>query len=567
MSEVTQVRKSLDADVVVIGSGGAGLCAAAAARRAGAKVILLTKGKAGVANCTAWAGGGFTVSPPAEAVSGAACGVGGGAGTEELLTPEEHFRLSLKTGRGLNNRELLGELCGRGTEALQELERDYGVRMDWGARGCSVGRFGRVPLLSGLGLTAPLLAHLERVGVEIIEGAVAREIVRDPRGEVRGVIAVAVDESVFGTGTPAEEGKTAVMMVDARAVVVATGGGGAIYGRTDNPPRMTGDGYRILAGAGAILEDMEFVQFYPLGVAEPGLPSRLLDAGLLGVVPLTDEAGQDPLAGKFSEWGIGSGEEANLYARDLIAVTLARHIAAGHQLYLHTEEMPAADVPREHLEIHMEYVRGSLPPSFDPFARPVRVAPTQHYFCGGAVITKAGEVLGRDRRPIPGLFACGEVTSGVDGANRVGGNALTNIVVFGLAAGRRAAGHAGEKRVAEEAVSASARPSFGSDGPSPASLRSELHTLCDEGLGPVRSAKKLGETLAGLADLGRRAATARVRSRSDLLLALELDSAVATATYVARSALTRTESRGAHFRDDYPGADESWSERHVSPDF
>jgi len=556
MSEVTQVRKSLGADVVVIGSGGAGLCAAAAARRAGAKVLLLTKGKAGVANCTAWAGGGFTVSPPAEAVSG-------------LLTPEEHFRLSLDTGRGLNNRELLGELCHRGTQSLQELERDFGVRLDWGERGCSVRRFGREPLLGGIGLTAPLLAHLERVGVEIIEGAVAREIIRDPRGEVRGVTAVAVDESLFGTGTPAEEGQTAVMTVDAVAVVVATGGGGAIYGRTDNPPRMTGDGYRILAGAGAILEDMEFVQFYPLGVAEPGLPSRLLDAGLLGIVPLTDEAGQDPLAGKFREWGIDSGEEANLYARDLIAVTLARHIAAGHRLYLHTEEMPAADVPREHREIYLEVVRGSLPPSFDPFARPVRVAPTQHYFCGGAVITKAGEVLGRDRRPIPGLFACGEVTSGVDGANRVGGNALTNIVVFGLAAGRRAAEHAGERRVAGEAASASARLSFrfSSEGPSPASLRSELHTLCDEGLGPVRSAKKLEETLAGLADLERRAATARVRSRSDLLLALELDSAVATATYVARSALTRSESRGAHFRDDYPGADESWSQRHVSPDF
>lgn len=230
---------------------------------------------------------------------------------------------------------------------------------------------------------------------------------------------------------------------------MATGGGGAIYGRTDNPPRMTGDGYHLLARAGAVLED---------------------------------------------------------------------------------------------------FARGSFPPSFDPFGRPVRIAPTQHYFCGGAVITKAGEVLGRDRAPIPGLFACGEVTAGVDGANRVGGNALTNIVVFGLAAGRAAARYAagaanrgwaaGDGVTAASPLAASASlaagaPSAGADRP--ADLRRELQTLCDDHLGPVRSAPRLEEAPA-----------------------------VATATYVARAALARTESRGAHFREDYPTEEEAWSPRHVA---
>jgi succinate dehydrogenase/fumarate reductase flavoprotein subunit len=574
MAEVMTRPGIIRTDVVVIGSGGAGLCAAAAARAAGARVTLLTKGKAGVANCTAWAGGGLTVSPPADVEWEEGHEVGE---TETLLTPEEHFRLSLDTGRGLNDPELLREMCDSGPSALRELERDYGVLFDWNARGCSVRGFGREPLLGGVGLTTPLLAHLRQAGVEVVEGVVAREILFGSSGEVCGVAAVDVDGSACGPETPEDGRSLAWRLVRAGAVIVATGGGGAIYGRTDNPPRLTGDGYRLLAAAGAILEDMEFVQFYPIGVAEPGLPARLLHAGFIGLIPLLDENGCDPLAGKWSEWGIGSGEEANLYARDLVAVALARHIDAGHEIYLHTEKLPGAKVPPGYLEL----ARGAFPRSFDPFIRPVRVAPTQHYFCGGAVITRRGEVLGtrggpegRDRRPVTGLFACGEVTAGVDGANRVGGNALTNIVVFGLAAGRAAAREALSRGTGVSAGGDALPSTFGSqatrslvfspNGPSPASLRVELQGLCDEGLGPVRSAKKLEDVLAGLSDLGRRLAGVGVRSRSDLLLALEFDSAVATAVYVAKAALARTESRGAHFRQDYPVEDPAWSGRHVS---
>ncbi|MCL6581877.1 MAG: FAD-dependent oxidoreductase [Firmicutes bacterium] len=545
--------KILKADVVVVGSGGAGLCAAAAAARAGARVVVVTKGRAGLANATAWAGGGFTVSPPSP-----------GPGT---LTPEEHFRLSLETGRHIADPELLGELCWQGPRALEELERDYGVRLDWGPGGCSVGRYGRPPMMAGVGLTRPLLDFLRRAGVPIVEETVVAEVVVDD-GRAAGVLGV-------------DLGAGCLLAVEAPAVVVATGGGGAIYGRTDNPPRLTGDGYALLEAAGARLVHMEFVQFYPLGVAEPGVPARLLDAGLLDYVRLTDETGAGPLAGRLEEWGLESGDEVNLFARDRAAVALARHIAEGHELYLHTEELDRPGVDPE----VVRWLLAGLPRSLDPLRRPLRVAPTQHYFCGGAAIDRRGRVRRPDGEVIPGLFAGGETTGGVDGANRVGGNALTNIVVFGLAAGKAAAEEARRVSAAsagEVRAEATARlrerleawgVAVGADGslrpgsraalgagpgrvaPGPVELRKLLAETADRFLGPVRRADTLERALAELGELGRAAAETPCRTPSELLLAFELGAGVRTATLVAQAALGRRESRGPHFREDYPRED------------
>jgi succinate dehydrogenase/fumarate reductase flavoprotein subunit len=550
------------ADVVVIGSGGAGLCAAAAAGRAGARVILVTKGRAGLANATAYAGGGFTVSPPP--------GTAGPA-----LSPETHLAMSLETGRHIADRQLLEQLCQRGPAALRELERDFGVRFDWSSSGCSVARYGRPPLLGGVGLTEPLVLHLRQAGVRILEDTVVTGIVPGPHGSMSGVVTLDLGGS---------RGAPSLATIAAPAVVVATGGGGAIYGRTDNPPRMTGDGYAMLADAGAALRDMEFVQFYPLGIDEPGLPSSLLDIGLVDFVRLVDETGVDPLAGKMAEWGVTSGRAINLVARDRAAVALARHIAAGHRLLLRTDELreriagAASDLADE--------VRSSFPRTFDPFARPVQVAPTQHYFCGGAVISLAAEVLDPDGRTIPGLYACGETTGGVDGANRVGGNALVNIVVFGLSAGVAAARFALARPGRGEGLAAGdcLAPGGGSDRPAwrraveslrerlerwtggrrdepvrPASLRRDLHRLCDTHLGPVRSEPGLRQALAGLTVLSGHLPRLKCEVPADLLLALEMGFAIRTATFVAKAALLRTESRGSHFREDFPVEGDAWA--------
>jgi len=575
----------IDTDVVVVGSGGAGLCAAAAARRAGAEVVLVTKGRLGLANATAYAGGGFTVSSPsARPSTGGSPHPGEPDGDEaltpEILTPEEHFRLSLRAGRFLNDRTLLTFLCERGPGALGELERDFGVKFDWSrGRGCSVARFGRPPLLGGLGLTGPLARHVREAGVRVIERAVVTSVVRDEDG-VLGVMAV-----LPGCSDP-------VLELHAPAVVVATGGGGAVYGRTDNPPRMTGDGYTLLLRAGAVMRDMEFVQFYPLSAVGPRLVSRPLDTSLLDIFRLTDENGDEPLAGKYEEWGVESGTEINLFARDKAAVALSRHLEAGHRLYLHTEEVfgpgtgSTSDAVRAALEMLPSYV--------DPAAGPIPVAPVQHYFCGGAVISRDGEVLQPSGDPLLGLFACGECTGGVDGANRVGGNALTNIVVFGLAAGEAAARRAGGMRVpgaraggAVSGVGPARRLSRGR-GPSeswerargeltgllrgwecpasgradperdPLALRSELRRLSERRLGPVRDRAGLEEALANLADLERRVPTLAPQNPADLLVALEMSLAVPAAALTARAALTRTESRGSHFRKDYPVEDPEW---------
>lgn len=554
----------LTADVVVIGSGGAGLCAAAAAHRAGARTILVTKGRAGLANATAYAGGGFTVSPP--------------PGTEgAALSPDTHLAMSLETGRHIADRELLGHLCQRGPAALQELERDFGVRFEWSSSGCSVARYGRPPLLGGVGLTEPLVLHLRQAGVRIMEDTVVTGIVQGPNGSASGVVALDLGGS---------RGAPSLVTIAAPAVVVATGGGGAIYGRTDNPPRMTGDGYAMLADAGAALRDMEFVQFYPLGIDEPGLPSSLLDIGLIDFVRLVDETGVDPLAGKMAEWGVTSGQAINLVARDRAAVALARHIAAGHQVLLRTDELgeriagAASDLA--------DRVRSFFPRTFDPFARPVRVAPTQHYFCGGAVISLTAEALDAGGRTIPGLYACGETTGGVDGANRVGGNALVNIVVFGLNAGEAAARFASARPGRGEGLAPGDRLTPGADPNHPAwrlaveslrerlgrwtggtggrrgepvrpaSLRRDLHRLCDTHLGPVRSETGLRQALAGLTALSDQLPRLTCEVPADLLLALEMGFAIRTAVFVAQAALLRTESRGSHFREDFPVESDAW---------
>lgn len=572
---MTLETERFQADVVVIGSGGAGLCAAAAAARDGARVVLVTKGRAGLANATAYAGGGFTVAPPSEAE----VAVDEGEEPDRRLSPERHFELSLETGRGLNDRDLLRLLCDQGPRALLELTREFGVAIDWYPSGASVHRYGRPPILGGVGLTDPLLAWCRRAGVVVLEDTAVVELIAGPDGMV-GVLALRLDWPPVA------------VEVHAPAVVVATGGGGSMYGRTDNPPRMTGDGYVLLRRLGAPMQDMEFVQFYPLGIAEPGMKANLLDASFLDHLRLTDENGREPLTGKLAEWGLKSGAEVNLYARDRLAVTLAREVAAGHQLFLRTDEVTADDLPPN----VVRFLRRSFPPSRDPFGKPTAVAPTQHYFCGGALITEHGEVLDDQGRPVaPGLFACGEVTGGIDGANRVGGNALTNICVFGLAAGRAAGRWAAEARAtgrrAAEAQGTGLGPAAGewttagqrlrdrlgawraggrvdvtrSGRPGatrPGDLRRDLNALCDRRLGPVRWASSLEETLGELERMLGEVPRLAVTTPAELLSALEVGFALETAWLVCRSAQARTESRGAHFRDDHPQEDPVWI-RHV----
>jgi len=634
--------------VIVVGGGGAGLIAALAAREAGAEVLLLSKAPAGLASCTAYAGGGFTL------------GIEG-------VSPEKHYDFTLKTGRFLNERALLEIMTKEAPEKVPALTR-FGVRLDRRPGHISVARHAPNPFYGGMALTRPLLAAAKRAGVTIRNHFfVTRLLLAD--GTVRGVAGYDWKKNI---GVEEEE-------IRGEAVILATGGAGRLYRRTDNPIRTTGDGYLLAWQAGAELQDMEFVQFYPLGFAEPGFPVWFISLRLIDLAPLTNERGERFLDPLLAEWGIKNGRDANLFARDRAAVAIARERRRG-EVYLHLEKVPPENWDDPDL-------RGLIPlyPAWFPrWEKPVRVAPVEHYFAGGASIDPAGWT------GVPGLFACGEVTGGVDGANRVGGNALTNLTVFGLRAGQAAARYAEGPATSRRGLATEAgglttggvetfqpkkeetrdkeetrekaenlpslkdklgdnpasvsgafkdRPAdiggalkdklgdvngtlkdnpagafkdkpgpaggaikhkpgnvdgaagrfqpwnegallstplpdltpsrlvekWGSrqSGVAPEDLRRKINALAEAYLGPLRHGAALNEARSRLNELWDDLERQWVRNPSDLLLALENRSLLFVAQVVTEAAWQREESRGVHYRDDFPNESKEW-EKHIT---
>lgn len=522
--------------VLVVGAGGAGLIAAAVAARAGAQVTVLSKAPPGLGNCTTYAGGGFTL------------GVGG-------VSPERHRAMTAETGRGLNVPELLDALAFGAPEAVPGLA-DFGVRIEVRRGGAFVRSHERGRgLMGGTGLTLPLVEHCRQAGVEF-------------------------DDRFFASAVAVEDGRaTGLVGVDLRtgraewrpaaAVILATGGAGRLYGRTDNPVRTTGDGYVMAFQAGLELLDMEFVQFYPLGFAEPGGPVWMIGLEITDQVPLTNSHGVPFLERLLPQWGLKSGREANLFARDRAARAVAAEWAEGRQVLLHFETLSEKDWK----EPYFAALGHFYPAGFDRSSRPVRVAPVEHYFTGGVRIDDHG------RTAIPGLFACGEVTGGTDGASRVGGNALSQLAVFGVRAGEEAAGHAaaaGPFGHGRGDGSTAAPPGTAADevarlsaaigawrrnaglARSPAVLRRELNALNDKLLGPLRDGSGLRAAMAELEEMASRVKSLAVTDNRQLLEALELGNLILVARMVAAAATAREESRGVHYRTDFPNESPDW---------
>ncbi len=488
--------------VLVIGGGGAGLTAAISAAKEGASVCLLSKTPPGWNACTAYAGGIFTLAS-------------GG------VTPEEHYAKTMETGCLANDPALVRTLAEEAEKTLLTLE-SWGVGIRFPRPGkASVRHTAAHGMMGGEGLNSELAAIAREEGVEIRCFSAVTRLLLDDRG-FRGA------ETVDWKG-----GKASVISAD--SVVIATGGAGRIFSRTDNPARLTGDGFALAVDAGLRLRDMEFIQFYPLGWDDPELPVWMADLGLIDFVPLTDANGNEFLLRDLREWGFKDGEQGNLYARDRAAVAVARADREGGA-FLHLQA--AAPGLWENKVFRRKLVID--PARLKKLGRPVRVAPLEHYFCGGIVIDPDG------RTDIPGVFACGECTGGVDGANRIGGNALANIVTFGLRAGAAAA-H--EKRsVSFGGESAAGIPSFGASGTSPSLLRAKLQKKMWECLGPIRNEQGLRSALEFLDGIER--VKMRALTPVELLCALEMPGLIASSRACARAALARRESLGVHFRED-----------------
>lgn len=506
-----------EADVLVIGTGLAGLRAAAEAHERGARVLLVSKSRAGYNNCTIMAGAGYLAA------------VGG-------MTPEEHAERTLSVGKGLNDPGLVEVLTAEGGERVLEQQR-FGMEVTARRGGVHVGGPGT---RLGQGITLPFVKYLRDGGVPFVDNVVVTRLLLD-HGRVAGAVGYSGDE-----GGPA--------VFDARAVVLATGGAGALYKRTDCPLKTTGDGYSLAYHAGARLRDMEFVQFFPLALAEPGAPPLLVDGALVEKGRIVNVMGEDIPAKHGVTERPYIARSRDLLSRAMMLEILEGGGVEGAVLIDARDVMRRAKPGDSFGMAGYEFYRDRV----QAHERPFRVAPLSHFCMGGVVADTRG------RTGVPGLYAAGEVVGGTHGANRHGGNALTEAAVFGARAGAGAAEHAvgapaaDAEALAEEEAERYDRIVGRSHGYTPADVMGALRGTMWEKAGVVRDGQMLVEAYQRVQELRDDSRQVAAGHGRPMMAALELPMALDAAEMIIRAAMERRESRGAHYRRDHPAEDPAW---------
>jgi L-aspartate oxidase len=499
-----------EADVVVVGSGAAGIAAALAAAGRGRRVLLLTKEELG---------GGST--PLAQGGLAAAIG----PGDDRRL----HERDTVTAGAGLCEPDAVAALVA---EAPAEIARlaGYGARLERTALHLEGGHSRHRIVTAGgdaIGrevhrvLRAALLAS----PVEVLTGCVALDALTDDRGSVGGVLV-----GLAGGNGELRVGPLRVGMVRARAVVLATGGFGQAYATTTNPAGVTGDGLALAARAGAELRDLEFVQFHPTVLWQEAAAGQcpLLTEALRGAgAVLVDAAGQPVMAGRHP---LG-----DLAPRDVVSAAMQQRMGLASLLWLDATGLGRAVLERDFPTVTaLCRARG-----IDPVTDPVPVAPGAHYACGGIRADMDGQTT------VPGLYAVGEAAStGVHGANRLGSNSLTEALI----AGRRTGGRLGQTQLGQAlpGPSQDLRPPPAGPGADPA-YRPVLAGAMSRDAGVLRSP-------AGLERLTRTLEEIPPTGHGLDLATVEATNLHAVSVLVAASARARAESRGCHRWRDIPVA-------------
>ncbi len=523
----TEVRV---AEVVVVGAGVAGLTAALGC--APRRVTLLTKSPLGAAGSSALAQGGVAVA----------------VGADDA--PELHAADTLAVAGGLGDPEAVRALTAEGPGRVAALLA-LGARFDRAgadpASPLALGReaaHGRRRVLHAAGdatgreLSRALAAAVRREpAVRVVEGAVAIDLLLDRHGRVAGVLARHRDGRRVAHVAP--------------ATVLATGGLGGLYARTTNPAEVTGDGLAMAARAGARLVDLEMVQFHPTALDADAA------AGDLGPMPLVTEA----LRGEGAVLIDGSGRRflagvhplAELAPRDLVARALYAELAAGERVLLDAREAVGERFPARFPTVFEACRRAGI----DPRNEPIPVSPAAHYHMGGIDTDLAG------RTSLAGLWACGEAAStGAHGANRLASNSLLEGLVFGarVAADLRtrlaAVPAAGGEGLTVPAGAESAAAVGASVGVA-AGIRRRLRRAAWDGLGLVRDAAGIA---AAATEIERLAAELAIAGE-DSPEALETRNLLLCGRLVAVAARAREESRGAHFRADFPAEDPAFARR------
>jgi succinate dehydrogenase / fumarate reductase flavoprotein subunit len=566
-------------DVLIIGAGGAGLRAAVEAREAGLRVAIICKSLFGKAH---------TVM----AEGGAAASMGNVNDKDSWMV---HFRDTMRGGKFLNHYRMAELHAKESPDRIWELET-------WGALFDRT-KEGKISQRNFGGHEYPRLAHVgDRTGLELIRTMQQRIVAlqqKDGRetGDMESHIKVFAELTI--TDILKENGKISgaygywresgsEVLFEAPAVVIATGGVGKTFKITSNSWEGTGDGHALALKAGANLVDMEFLQFHPTGMVWPPSVRGILVTesvrGEGGV--LTNNLGErfmfkyipDVFKDKYADneaeadrWYLDQDNNRRppeLLPRDEVARAINTEVKAGRGtehggVFLDVSKRIPADVIKKRLPSmwHQFYELAGV----DITKEAMEVGPTCHYVMGGVEVEPDNAAA----VGVPGLFAAGEVAGGMHGSNRLGGNSLSDLLVFGRRAGMGAVEYVknnGANPVSDASIkTAAARieaPFSREGGENSYSLHAELQEVTHNLVGIIRTGAEIEEAIEKIADIRKRSANVSVsggrKFNPGFHLAFDLDNMLLVAESTAKSALRREESRGGHTRDDFPGMDSTW---------
>ncbi len=530
-------ERFLGTDVLVMGSGGAGLRAAIEAKNVGADVLIVSKGGF-PSGCTAVSMGGML------------------AAFDREDSADLHFDDTVRGGNHLNNRNLVRLLVDHAVERARDLER-YGTDFEKRGKkyrlfpytGSSVPRgFVALEPYRG-GYIKGLVEEVRRLGITIVEHVMITDLLKE-RDTIVGAAGLELETDTL-------------LIIGAKAVILATGGGGNLYHLTTNPAGITGDGYALAYRAGAQLQDMEFIQ---------GRVCMIFPEAMRGIPPPGD--GLVTLGGRFYNglceryMGKYYPEKLELVTRAQMAICAQREIRAGRGGPHGGVFGDLSGVPKGELSKFKGFMEACAAEDFDPTWQPYEWAPGAHHFMGGVVINERCET------GVPGLYAAGEVAAGIHGANRLAGNALTETQVFGALAGRHAAEAArlgspralprGQADVIRDRISKVLQRDGGVD---PLEVRNEITEIMSRYVGVIRDEDGLRKAAQMLERIkGGKIGNLCIRGEGSfkaLAELFEVENLLMVGCLVTKAAMLRKETRGAHNREDYPELDEAWAKNIV----
>ncbi len=570
--------ETFEHDVLVIGAGGAGLRAAIAAAASGAKVGLVCKSLLGKAH-TVMAEGGVAAAL---------------ANVDERDSWQVHFADTMRGGQYLNNWRMAELHAKEAPDRVRELEA-WGALFDRTPDGRILQRnFG--------GHKYPRLAHVgDRTGLEMIRTLQDYSTHQgiDVHMECT-VLRLFTDAGRLSGALAYDRERGRFRVFRSRAVVLATGGIGRAYSITSNSWEYTGDGQALAYNAGAALQDMEFVQFHPTGMIwPPSVRGILVTEGVRGEGGIlvnrdgkrfmfddipenyrSSTANSEEEGWRYTQGDKSARRPPELLTRDHVARCILREVREGRGSPHGGVFLDIAWI-KKRLPNAEQHIIKKLPSMYHQFKQladiditttPMEVGPTTHYIMGGIRVDGDTQMS-----TLPGLFAAGECAAGLHGANRLGGNSLSDLLVFGKRAGEYAAQFARDHPMAEVTrteVDAAARAALepfergaGSDGTGPYQLQQQLQTMMQDLVGIVRTESEMVQALTGVEKLKQQARTVGVAGNREYNpgwhTALDLANLLTVSEAVARAAIERRESRGGHFRDDYPDKDRAASQYNI----